>query len=277
MGMIRFALAAAALAVPAAAQLDNPPTWTTPTSAFPITRDIWYVGSQGLSAFLIKTRGGAILIDGTMRANVSGIERNIAAAGVRLRDVKYILVSHAHFDHADGVAALAKATGAQVLAGARDVPAMRTGVPPGEVNYGVINFPAVPGTRGLRDGARVTLGGTVLTAIATPGHTPGCTSYRMISEGKRVLFPCSVSVAGNRLFGNRRYPGIVADYRASIARLGRERADIVLPAHPELVDLLERKQRGESVVRPGLIGEMTAKSQAAFDTELAKQRAAVKR
>lgn len=271
--MKRFLGAVLVFAAPAVAQLD-PPAWTRPTDAFPITRDIWYVGSEGLAAYLIKTRAGAILIDGTMTANVRGIERNIAAAGVRLRDVKYILVSHAHFDHAEGVGALAKATGARVLAGAGDVAAMRTGIPPGETSYGVIKFPAVPSTAPLRDGQRITLAGTTLTAFATPGHTPGCTSYRMRSERQRVLFPCSVSVAGNRLVGNRRYPGIVRDFRLSFKRLGQEQADIVLPAHPELADLIGRQQRREGFVQPKLLPEMLAKARIAFDADLAKQQAA---
>lgn len=255
--MLRWKVVCAAFATPAFAQLD-PPAWTLAQPAFQVTPGIWYVGSEGLAAYLVKTAAGAILIDGTMRANVPGIERNIAAAGVKLRDVKYILVSHAHFDHADGVAALARDTGARVLAGQADVPAMRTGIPPGETNYGVIKFPAVPATRGLTDGQRISLGGITLTAITTPGHTPGCTSYRMTSAGRRVLFPCSLSVAGNRLVGNRRYPRIVTDFRYSFDRLARERADIVLPFHPEGADLIGRQKRGEGFVQPGLIATIVA-------------------
>ena len=263
----------AATAGAALAQLD-PPAWTRPTAAFPITSDIWYVGSEGLAAYLVKTPRGAILLDGTMTPNVPGIEKNIAAAGVKLREVKYILVSHAHFDHAEGVAALAKATGARVLAGRGDVAAMRSGIPPGETSYGVIKFPAVPATRGIADGGRVTLGGTTLTAIATPGHTPGCTSYAMTSGGKRVLFMCSLTVAGNKLVGNARYPGIVTDFGYSFARMARERADILLPFHPEGADLLGRQRRGEGFVQPALLGTTVAKAKIAFEADLKKQHGA---
>ena len=258
-------------AAPAGAQRD-PPAWTRPTAPFAITPDIWYVGSEGLAAYLIKTKAGAILIDGTMAANVPAIERNIVAAGVPLARVRYILVSHAHFDHAEGVAALAKATGARVLAGAGDVAAMRTGTPPGETSYGVIRFPAVPGAQAVGDG--VTLGGVRVDAVATPGHTPGCTSYRMVSAGSRVLFPGSVSVAGNRLVGNRRYPGIVAGFRSSFDRLARERADIVLPSHPELADLIGRHRRGESLVQPDLLAGLIARARTAFADDLARQQGA---
>ena len=273
--MKRVLIAAALLAAPAFAQLD-PPAWTRPTPAFRITPDIWYVGSEGLAAYLVKTKAGAILLDGTMTANVPGIERNIAAAGVRLRDIKYLLVSHAHFDHAEGVGALAKASGARVMAGAADVEAMRTGTPPGETSYGVIRFPAVPSARPLRDGQRITLGGTTLVAIATPGHTPGCTSYSMTSAGKRILFLCSLTVAGNKLVGNRRYPGIVGDFQRSFDRMAGERADVVLPFHPEGADLLGRHQRGEGFEQPNLLEKTVRDARAAFGTELAKQQAAAK-
>jgi metallo-beta-lactamase class B len=268
-------LLAALASSTASAQLD-PPAWTRATDAFPITRDIWYVGSEGLAAYLVKTPRGAILLDGTMRANVPSIERNIAAAGVKLSDVKFILISHAHFDHADGVAALAKATGARVLAGRGDVAAMRTGIPPGETSYGVIKFPAVPQTQGVSDGARIALSGTTLTAIATPGHTPGCTSYRMTSGGKTVLFACSLTVAGNKLVGNARYPTIVRDFRYSFARMARERADIMLPFHPEQADLIGRHRRGEGFVQARLLAASTAKAKAAFEADLAKQQGAAK-
>ncbi len=275
---------AGALAIAASAPLllgaADPPAWTRPQAPFPIAGPITYVGSEGIAAYLIKTSAGAILIDGTLAENAGMIGRNIEKAGVRLRDVKLILVTHAHFDHAAGVAALKRATGARVVAGARDVSALETGVPPGETNYGVIRFPPVHVDRGVRDGETVTLGTTTLTARATPGHTPGCTTWTMRIPAKprplAVVFPCSVSVAGNRLIGNRAYPGIVADYRRSIAMLGTLHADIVLPSHPELADVIargERRQAGDTAafVDHTLLPKIVAKAKVAFDVDLAKQ------
>jgi len=258
----------------------DPPAWTRPQAPFPIAGPITYVGSEGIAAYLIRTSTGAILIDGTLAENAGMIERNIAAAGVRPRDVKLILVTHAHFDHAAGVAALKRATGARVVAGARDVRALETGTPPGETSYGVIRFPPVQVDRGVRDGDKVTLGNVTLTARATPGHTPGCTTWTMRIPAKPrpldVVFPCSVSVAGNRLIGNRAYPGIVADYRRSIAMLGTLHADIVLPSHPELADVIakgKRRQAGDmtAFVDPTLLPKIVAKAKIAFDADLAKQ------
>ncbi|MEH3047132.1 subclass B3 metallo-beta-lactamase [Sphingomonas adhaesiva] len=265
--------AAVLLAAPAAAQLD-PPAWTRPIPPVRLIGPVDYVGTQGLAAYLIRTRDGAILIDATMAENAPAIERNIQALGVRLRDVKLILVSHAHFDHAAGLAAMRRDTGAQVVAGAGDVEALETGIPPGETNYGVVRFPAVPVARRVRDGDKVTLGGVTLRAVATPGHTPGCFTWTMrIAQRGRpldIVFPCSVTVAGNKLFGNARYPRIVQDYRASIARLAALHADVVLPAHPEMADVLERAKAG-TLVAPGLLRQIVLKARDDFDREWLRQ------
>jgi glyoxylase-like metal-dependent hydrolase (beta-lactamase superfamily II) len=273
-GLGRLALAAAALATPAMAQ--DPPAWTRPTAPFNVIGPIDYVGTEGLAAYLIHTKDGAILIDGTMAENAGAIERSIAQRGVRMRDVKVLLLSHAHFDHAGGLAALKRASGARLVAGAGDRAALERGVPPGETSYGVIRFPAVKVDRAVRDGERVTLGGVTLTAVATPGHTPGCTSWslRLRQAGKPVdvLFACSVTVAGNRLVGNRAYPGIVGDFRRSFTRLGAMSADVVLPFHPESVDLMGRRARGALADR-AVLPKMVRDARAGFDAELAKQQA----
>lgn len=275
-----LALAAAS----ASAQLDLP-AWTTPTAPFPVVGPVWYVGTQGLASYLIKTPAGAIVIDGTMAENVGAIERSIRAEGVRLRDVRLLLNSHAHFDHAGGLRRLRADTGARVVAGAADRTALETGVPPGETSYGVIRFPAVRVDRAVRDGEQVALGGVTLTAIATPGHTPGDTSWLLsvrdprVADGRPldVLFMGSITVGGNRLIGNRRYPGIVADFRRSFARLERVHADVVLPMHPEIADVLGRAGRAragerDAFVAPGLLGGIVRTSRAAFEKELGTAR-----
>lgn len=279
LSMKRLMLALALTTAPAAAQLD-PPAWTRPIAPFRIVGGIWYVGSEGLAAYLVKTPRGAILVDATMAENVPAIERNIVAAGVELSSVRYLLVSHGHFDHAAGDAAIRAATGAKVVAGTGDVAALESGIPPGEVNYGVIRFPPVEVARGIRDGESVRLGGVTMTAVATPGHTPGCTTWTTttVETGRklRVVFPCSVSVAGNKLIDNKRYPTIVADFRRSLAKLNTLGADVVLPAHPEGADVLVRHAKGgpDAFIAPNLLGEIVAKSTVAFEAELAKQSAA---
>lgn len=269
-----IALLVAVMAIPAA-PLD-PPAWTRPIAPVRLVGPITYVGTEGLAAYLIRTPAGAIVIDATLAENVPAIERNIVAAGVKLNDVKLLLNSHAHFDHAAGLARLKADTGARLAAGAGDVAALEAGVPPGETSYGVVRFPAVKVDRAVRDGERVGLGGTVLTAIATPGHTPGNTSWSMrVTQGGEpldVLFLASLTVAGNKLVANARYPGIVADFRRSFARLAGVHADVVLPMHPETADVLGRAKAGTLVV-PGLLARLVAEARVAFEGELVKQRA----
>ena len=260
-------------AAPAMAQND-PPAWTRPIAPFNILGPIDYVGTEGLSAYLIRTSAGAILIDATMEENAPAIEQAIEQRGVKLPDVKLILLSHAHFDHAGGLAALKKATGARLVVGAGDAPAVNTGVPPGETSYGVVRFPAAKVDLAVADKGQVALGGVTLTAVATPGHTPGCTSWKMrlTHEGRplEVLFACSVTVAGNKLVGNARYPNIVADFRRSFDTLGATAADVVLPFHPESVDLFGRVKRG-AVVDRSVLPKMVVEARTAFEAELARQ------
>ena len=269
-------LAALLLAAPASA--DNPAAWTRPTAPFHIIGNIYYVGPEGLASYLIATPKGLILLDATMAENVPAIEANIKALGFKLSDIKILLNSHAHFDHADGFAAMKRDTGAKLDAMEGDVWALENGKHFGDQNY-VGTFAPVTVDRQLKDGDTVSLGGVTMTAILTAGHTHGCTTWtttvKLKIGVKSVVFPCSLSVAGNKLYGNKAYPGIVADYRASFKRLGAMKADIVLTAHPELSDVMERKASGKWLT-PDLLPKMVAESRAAFDKELRKQQAIAK-
>jgi glyoxylase-like metal-dependent hydrolase (beta-lactamase superfamily II) len=266
-GPVLAALLAAAAAV---ANTPDPPEWTQPIAPFHLIGPIDYVGSKGIAAYLIHTPDGAILIDATPTPNAAMIRHNIEAMGVPIRSVKWILLTHAHWDHVGAAATLAKDSGARVAAGAGDVPALERGVPPGEVSYTPTPFPPVHVDRAIRDGDRVTVGGIALIAHATPGHTPGCTSWTMRASGHAVIFPCSVTVAGNRLIGNTAYPGIVGDFRRSFDRLGGIKADVVLPAHPEIADVIGRARSGR-LVDPALLGRIVAQARIDFEAELRRQ------
>ena len=249
-------------------------SWVHPAEAIHLIGPVDYVGTEGLSAYLIHTTDGAMLIDATLNQNADKVLRNIAARGVRPDEVKLILLSHAHFDHAGGLAALKAATGAKLVTGARDREAVESGIPPGETSYGIIRFPAAPVDRGVADGETVALGDVVLTAISTPGHTPGCTSWSMqveeAGQSVNVLFLCSLEVAGNKLVGNQRYLEIAADFRASFDRLAEMEADVVLPFHPSRADLFGRAERGE-LVDPGVLPAYVARADEDFERALAMQ------
>ncbi len=277
-------LIAVAAALPALAQ--DPPEWSEPVKPFRIAGNVHYVGTKGLAAYLITTRDGAILLDTTLAQNAGQIERNIESLGVPLREVKLLLSDHAHADHVGAMAQLKRDTGARVLASEGDRWALENGRNQGDNNYGVMPFDPIPVDEVIRDGQTVRLGEVELTAHLTPGHTRGCTSWSMTVDDhgtpRQVLFLCSITVAGNTLVGNRTYPGIADDYRATFAKLAAMRADIVLTSHPEMSDVLERAARrdaGEAgaFVEPTLLPALVKDFSAAFEKALKEQEAAKRR
>lgn len=271
--------AAIALAAPVQAWPDS---WRAPIPPFHIVGNIYYVGTQGLAAYLIVGSQGSVLIDATLPETAQQVEANVAALGFHLKQVKLILNTHAHFDHAGGMALLKRDTGAAVYASRADTPTLESGHNTVENSNGLLDFPPVRVDRAVHDGATVRLGEIALHATLTPGHTPGCTSWSMttIDRGRRlrVLFPCSLTTAGNRLIGNRSYPRIVRDYRHSFAVLGRMKADVVLTAHPEIGDVIGRAARRHgddagAFIDRNLLPKIVADARRAFDADLAAEKA----
>ena len=270
------------IAQPAIAEV--PADWTKPVAPFHIIGNIYYVGTADLAAYLIHTKDGDILIDGTLEQNVPLIERNIAALGFRVSDIKILLNSHAHYDHAAGLAALKHDSGATLYASAPDTPILERG----SISFGPTasdHFPPVKVDRIVRDGETIELGGTKLTAHLTPGHTPGCTSWTMsVSEdgaAHTAIFYCSTTVAGNPLVNNKAYPQIASDYEASFAKLKTMKADVFLAAHaqfyhPQQKLALRKKGAPNPFVDPGELQRFVAASQRDFEAELAKQKAQAK-
>jgi metallo-beta-lactamase class B len=263
-----------------AAAAQSPPAWSRPQEPFRVVGPIHYVGTEGIAVYLIKTSRGLILLDGGLQRAVPIVERNIAKLGFRLQDVKIILETHAHWDHVEGLAALKRDTGARLLASPGDRLALESGIPPSDTDYGVSKFPAVKVDAVLRDGEAVRLGDIAMTPLLTPGHTPGCTSWTMkVTENGRplnVVFPCSLTVAGNVLVGNKGYPGIVADFRRTFARMRTLKADVVLPAHAEFADVIARARRRDAgqanaFIAPELLPALVKQSEQAFEAELRKQ------
>jgi metallo-beta-lactamase class B len=280
---ITLALIGLATSPPASAA--QPATWTEPVKPFRIAPHVYYVGAKGLSAYLVTSRDGAILIDGTVEANASLVERNIEAVGVSLKSVKWILADHAHSDHVGALARIKADTGARFAASAGDRAALESGAPRGDTHYDQtdFHFPPVKVDQVIQDGQDIAVGDAVLTAHLTPGHTPGCTSWSTsVSDGERrlrVLFLCSITVAGNRLVGNRAYPTIVADYESTFAKLSKMKADIVLTSHPEIADVLGNEARSQAgdrraFIDPTKLAAIVARSKREFDAALAKERAA---
>lgn len=263
----------------------DPPEWSAPVKPFRIAGHIYYVGTKGLAAYLIVSKKGAILLNGTLSENAALIERNIESLGVPLRRVRLLISDHAHDDHVGALAQIKRDTGARFLASAGDRWALEHGMNRGDTNYGVRRFPPVKVDGIVGEGQTIRLGGIALTAHLTPGHTPGCTSWSTTIQDdgapRRVLFLCSITVAGNTLVGNRAYPAIVKDYRATFAKLATTRADILLTSHPKMADVLDREARREAgkvdaFVDPAALPALVADSRRAFEDALTKAQKAAK-
>jgi len=281
--MIRSLLAVAALALSTAGAAHAQANWTQPFAPFRVIGDVYYVGSAGLSAWLISTPKGLILLDVGVPANADMVEKNIETLGFHVKDVKVLLNSHAHFDHSGGLAKLKADSGAKLYASAGDRYALEKGVYPGWEARKALDFPPVKVDRVLRDGDTVRLGGVTLTARMTPGHTAGCTSYLLrVTENKvkhTAFFFCSASVAANRLAPDPQYPGIIADYRKTFRVLNTIHADIYLAPHAEFYGLVGKRARmGEGqpnpFVQPGELEAAAGKFERDFEASLAAQQAA---
>jgi len=269
---------AAALGVPAPASADDPQEWSIPVKPFRIAGNVYYVGTKGLAAYLVVSNEGGILLEGTTAENAALIERNIEAVGVPLHTVRQLISDHAHPDHVGALAQIKRDTGAEFFASAADKWALEHGRVRGDTNYNPRRFAPIKVDRVVRDGEAIALGEVTLTAHMTPGHTPGCTSWSTtVQDQKRelnVLFLCSVTVAGNILVGNHAYPEIASDYRATFRKLQTMKADIVLPSHPDVADVIEREARFEAgetdaFIDPQGLPSLVAHFSAAFETAFA--------
>jgi len=229
--------------------------WTKPVQPFHILGNVHYVGANGVSAFLLTTPSGHVLLDSGPVEMLPRLERNIEALGFHLADVKLLLNSHAHYDHCGAFAEIKRRTGASLIASEADGTEMEHGGL-GDFAYGDdYRYEPVTPDRHVGDGERVELGGLSLTAILTPGHTRGCTTWSTrVEEGGRtydVVFVCGLTVAPFKLTNNPVYPAVAADTRRSIARLRAQHADVMLAAHGFWFDLTGKASRLAQARRTG--------------------------
>lgn len=241
--------------VPVLAQKDpTSRSWNQPVEPYRILGNIYYVGASDVTSFLIATPQGHILLDGGFEETVPIIRENVKKLGFKLEDVKILLHSHAHFDHAGGLAGLKKLTGATLYASAPEAPLLARGGR-GDFRFGdELTFPPVQADRTYEDGDTVTLGGVTLTAHLTPGHTMGNTSWSMkVEEGGRtydVVFVGSVTInPGVVLTNNPKYPNIAEDYAKTFRVLKSLPCDVFLAAHASFyggLDKAERLKKGET-------------------------------
>jgi metallo-beta-lactamase class B len=232
--------------------------WSAPQQPFRIFGNTYYVGTHGLSSILVTSQQGHVLIDGALPASAPQILGNIRALGFRVEDVRLILNSHVHFDHAGGIAALQRASGARVAAMAWSAGVMERGESDQEdPQYGILNpFPPARDVQIIHDGDTLRVGTLALVAHATPGHTPGGTSWTWRScEGSRCLdllyadSQTAVSADDFLFTHNTRYPTAEADFARGLATLEGLPCDILLTPHPGASSFFERKESNGIVDR----------------------------
>lgn len=230
-----------------------------PQSPFRIFGNTFYVGTHGLSSVLITSPGGHVLIDGDLPESVGLIVDNIRTLGFRIEDVKLIVNSHVHSDHAGGIAELQRRSGARVVASEWSAEVLsKGGVRKGDPQYRTLTpIAAVKNVSTLRDGESLHVGDIAVTPHLTPGHTPGGTSWTWRSCEEKVCYNLvyadslnPISSPGFHFSDARDYPHAAEDFEKSFAFLDGTSCDILITAHPELSDLWERLELRSKDAKP---------------------------
>ena len=265
------------------ASAQNDPNWTAPFAPFHIAGNLYYVGSKGLANYLIVTPDGNILINSDLEANVPLIQDSIEKLGFHFKDTKILLISHAHWDHDAGSAKIKELTGAQYMVMDGDVPVVESG---GKADFQYGNRPELlyrptKVDRVVHDGDEVKLGGAVLVAHLTPGHTKGCTTWTMkVTEAGKsydtVIVGSPNVNPGYKLVNNSAYPEIAQDYERMFHVLKSLPCDIFLGAHGVYFNMEEKYSRLKQgavspFVDPAGYRKFVADKEQEFRGELAKQ------
>jgi imidazolonepropionase-like amidohydrolase/glyoxylase-like metal-dependent hydrolase (beta-lactamase superfamily II) len=267
------------------AALPTNPEWMTPIAPFHIAGNLYYVGSKDLASYLIVTPQGHMLINSSFKESVPLIRSSVEQLGFQFKDIKILLISHAHFDHDAGSAEVIRQTGAKYMVMDADVPVVESGGA-ADFAYGEYKYEPAKVDRVLHDGDEVKLGGTVLTAHKTAGHTPGCTTWTLkVKEAGRLLDTVIVGSWNvnpgfrlvDRLGQPASYPGIAADYRRTFAVLKSLPSDVFLGAHGAYFGMLAKLDRIKSgtqenvwIDHSGYLAAVAEREQA-FETELKLQ------
>ena len=273
--------AAATLTVPAAcAGRDG---WSEPAVPQRIFGNVWYVGTCGITALLITSPQGHVVIDGGPRDAGGLIAASIVRAGFRLRDVRWILSSHEHHDHAGGIAELARLTGARVAATRVNAAVLATGIPAADDPQAgdLSTFAPVRASRIMADGAVLRLGPIAITAHATPGHSPGSTSWTWRTcEGAvchRLAYADSVSAVSAPGYRFTDHPAYVARFRTALATVAGLDCDLVITPHPSASGLFARLAGTAPLAAADACRAYAAQGTAGLDARLAREAAGAPR
>jgi len=210
-----------------------------PAEPFRIAGNFYYVGANDVASFLLTGSEGHVLLDGGYPGTAPMIMASIAKLGFDIKDVKVLLNSEPHYDHAGGLAELQKASGAELWASEPSANAMTSGgydrdipLPLRAISW-AFRYPAPHVNRRFKDGDTIRVGTTVLAAHITGGHTRGCTSYSFpVRDGDLVLQVVSAcSLVALQGMG---YPGNRTDFERTFRVLRGLPADIWVSSHARL-------------------------------------------
>jgi metallo-beta-lactamase class B len=227
--------------------------WNAPQAPFKLHGRSWYVGPRGLSSVLIDSGEGLVLIDGALPQSAGQIAANIRALGFDIADLEWIVNSHAHFDHAGGIAALQRMSGAKVGASARGAEGLRLGnATPDDPQAGMgmtaMAFPPVAEVVEIADGQRIAIGDIELVAHYTPGHTPGGVTWawRSCEDGDCIdmVYADSLTAFSAPDFRFTRDAALISGFQRSVRRVADLPCDLLVSTHPEASGLFERKAAG---------------------------------
>jgi metallo-beta-lactamase class B len=280
-------LAATAIdaALPTPLHADPNPDWTTQMPPFRIAGNLYYVGSRDLASYLITTPSGHILINSNLTSSPPQIRASVEKLGFRWKEVKILLISHAHYDHCAGSAQILRETGAKYMVMEGDVRVVESGGKT-DFQYGSrpeFLYPPAKVDRVLHDRDLVSLGDVNIIARKTAGHTKGCTTWTMTVRGDGKLYVGVIVGSPNinpgyNLVHDPKYPQMAADYAAGFRTLKSLPCDLFLGAHGLYFDLLAKYPKLKNAttnpfVDPTGYRDYVAEREQAFEKELAKQRA----
>lgn len=273
----------AALILTSTLLAQTPSSWTQPFPPHKVAGNVYFVGSQGLASYLITSPQGHILINSSLEVSVPQIKQSIETLGFRYKDVKILLISHAHWDHCAGSALIKEQTGAKYMVMDGDVAEVEDG---GRSNFeygkdASTHFKPTKVDRVLHDGDQVKLGGNVLVAHLTPGHTKGCTTWTWKTrEGGKdyqvVVVGSPNANQGYQLVDNALYPKIADDFELTFRTLKALHCDIFLGAHGDYYGMPAKVARIQAkgpnqFLDPDGYQAYVADRERAFRTELQKQ------
>lgn len=247
------------------------PEWNQPVEPVKLAANLYYVGASDVSSFLFTSDQGHVLLDSGFRETVPLIQANVEKLGFKMKDIKYLLVTQAHFDHAAGIAELKRLTGAQLLLSAEDAKLAARGGKGDFAFQDSFRFEPVTADRIVKDGEELKLGKTIaMRAYITPGHTKGCTTWSAKVGNQTAVVVCGFTAPGYRLKGNPNYANIVDDFEKTFNTLEKLPCDIFLAAHASQFHLAEKRTKGRYAV-PGELAAEMKKARTVFREQLAKQ------